>query len=115
MKLLILLSVLLFSSSALSLDYAVGKVKKIRLFSMTSEPYNTTTKGLAMVYIDELPGACATTEKRIAIDSSHPLFESFLALALVSKSTGTPVNIGYQSTCNLRGNAWDFGLIELLE
>lgn len=106
---------MLFSSNVLCMQNATGIVKKIRVFSATPEPYNTSSKGLAHVYLNELPGACESDEKRVVIDSSHPLFQSFLSIAMVSKTTKTPVNIGYQSTCNLRGNAWDFGLIELLE
>lgn len=105
----------LCAAQAFGIEYAQGVVKKVKVFSLSPTVYNTNDEALVILYVDELTGACNTNEKRVAIGSSHPLFDVVSSLALVSKTTKTRVNIGHLGTCTLRGNAWDFSALELLE
>lgn len=111
--LLVFFSVLSFNSSAVI--ESEGVVKRVKTFSNNPDTYSTTSLGLVVVYVDELAGACESGERRIAIGETHPLSDTVLSIALVSKTTGKKVKIGHTGTCSLRGNAWDFGSIELLE
>lgn len=92
---------------------AIGIVKKIRVFSQNPDAYIPSQEGRAYIYVDEVPGACGSNESRVAIGTDHPLFQSVVSLALVSKTTQTPVEIYYLDSCTMRGNAWDFSLITL--
>lgn len=110
---------LILMASIVNISYAArlevtGIVKKIKIFSSNPDIYNPNDKGLLMIYMDELPVACETPEKRVVITSDHPLFESVLSTALVSKTTQKPIELSYINTCSQKSNAWDFAIIELL-
>lgn len=92
---------------------SIGIVTKIRMFS-NPDKYDPSVRGFAFIYLDQLPGACGSAERRVAISTDHPLYSSVLSIAVVSKTTGSPINLWYLDQCTLRGNAWDFSYIELL-
>ncbi len=113
-----LITILMFcflATNAYAITVAEGVVKKIKAFSATPEKYDPNDLGLLIIYVDGLAGACGTSEKRVAIGSNHPLFNAAHSIAMLSKTTNTKVSIGHVGTCNLRSNAWDFSIIELLE
>lgn len=91
---------------------STGVVSKIRMFS-NPDKYDASARGFAFIYLEQLPGACGSEEKRVAISTDHPLYSSVLSLAVVSKTTGSPIDLWYLDQCTLRGNAWDFSYIEL--
>lgn len=91
---------------------STGVVTKIRMFS-NPDKYDPSARGYAFIYLDQLPGACGSAEKRVAISTDHPLYPSVLSIAVVSKTTGSPIDLWYLDQCTLRGNAWDFSYIEL--
>lgn len=91
---------------------STGVVTKIRMFS-TPDRYDPSARGLMFIYLDELPGACSSAEKRVAISTDHPLYSSVLSIAIVSKTTAAPIDLRYLDQCTLRGNAWDFPYVEL--
>ena len=64
--------------------------------------------------MDELSGACTSGEKRIAISTDHPLYDSVLSMALSAKISNSKVKVMHLSTCSSRSNAWDFAAIEIL-
>lgn len=111
--LFLFLSVLSYNSFAIT--EAEGIVKRVKTFSNQLGSYSENHKGLIVVYVDELTGACESNARRVAIGSGHPLANTLLSIAMVSKTTKTKVKIGHFDTCNLRSNAWDFVSIELLE
>lgn len=105
-------SFMLFSLAAnANVVQVSGKVKEIWLFSKNYGTYNINDVGVAMIYMDSLQGACGTNNKRIAISTDHPLYQSVLSTALTAKTTDTTIRIWHLNTCSIRNSAWDFGLI----
>lgn len=101
--------------NAYSIEYSVGVVERIKTFSASPDTYNPANMGYAMIYLNGVEGACGTEENRVAISSDHPLFNTVVSMAMVSKATKTKVSIGHLGVCSLRTNAWDFAVIELLD
>lgn len=114
MRIIFLIVICMFSITVHAAKYsATGVVQDIKMFSENPNIYNTEQLGRVFIYLNELPKACASNEKRIAISSNHPLFDSVLSVALVSKTTQTPVEIWYLDSCSQRSNAWDFSIMIL--
>lgn len=90
-----------------------GKVKEIWLFSNNYDSYSTNETGVAIIYMDELDGACNTPEKRVAISSDHPQYKAVVAAALQAKALSAPVELWYVDKCTVRYNAWDFALFRI--
>ncbi|GAB1624090.1 hypothetical protein AAOGI_41400 [Agarivorans albus] len=112
---MLFLMLLIFSAQPLAIESAVGVVQKVKVFSLPPDRYNPNDQAMLAIYVNELPGACGSNEKRIAIGSAHPLFDAVTSIAMVSKTTKTKAVVGYLGSCSIRSNAWDFSFIELLE
>ena len=90
-----------------------GKINKVKVFSPTFGTYNVDDFGFAMLYMDELPVACGSNERRVGITTDHPLFEAVLSTALTAKATRSDVVLGYIDSCSIKNNAWDFSVLDL--
>jgi len=90
-----------------------GYISKIRTFSNGATTYNTNDIGITNIYVDSLAGACGSNEKRVAIGTDHPLYQSVISMALMAKASNLEIEIWYLDTCTVRTNSWDFRLIEI--
>lgn len=96
-----------------------GVVSDVMIFASDYQNYNTDDIGLANIYIDspEMTSPCTSgaSSGRIAISTDHPLYDSVVSLAFVSKTTGKRVEVWHTGTCTLRSSSWDFALIRFIE
>lgn len=90
-----------------------GYISKIRTFSNGATTYNTNDIGITNIYVDSLAGACGSNEKRVAIGTDHPLYQSVISMALMAKASNLEIELWHLDTCTVRTNSWDFRLIEL--
>ncbi len=93
---------------AVSEKGVTGKITKILSSSVSRNPYNTESEGAFYIYIDGLPSACGTTQKRVVIGSNHPLFATVTSVALMAYSTELEVVLAYLESCTVHANSWDF-------
>ncbi len=115
MKKLIFLLLLIISFEAYSANVlkATGQISKIRTFAKNYTTYDINDVGLTVIYVDTLTGACDSDEKRVAISTDHPLYQSVVSKALMAKASNLEIEVWHLDTCTQRNNAWDFGLIDL--
>lgn len=108
-------ALLLFvSTTALgSTGSAIGKITRIQLFSSDFSNYNVSAPAFVTIYLDELPPACGTGERRVILGPDHPLFSSVYSTALAAYHAGDSVRVWYFNTCTLRPNSWDFSLLQI--
>ena len=110
---LLLITFSWFSFSANVLKTS-GYISKTRTFAKNLTSYNVNDTGLFVIYMDSLGGACGTHEKRVAISSDHPLYQTVVSTALAAKASKAKIELWHLDTCSQRYNAWDFALIDLI-
>ncbi len=70
-------------------------------------------EGIIYFYMNNLPGACGTTHKRIAVTTNHPLFNTFSAMILSAHAQSATVNGLYIDSCTYRSDAWDLAVLAI--
>lgn len=92
-----------------------GKVLQILSHTKARNPYDVSSLGMVVLFIDTLPGACNTNNKRVAVGTDHPLFETVLSIALSAQAQSKTIELGYLESCIVHHNAWDFSYIRLYQ
>jgi len=117
MRILSTLACLIFSTFATAEveTHVTGKVTQILTHTKARNPYDVTKMGVVFLYIENLPGACETNTKRVAITSDHPLFEIVSSIALSAQAQDKNVLIGYLEACTQNSSAWDFSYIRIYQ
>lgn len=111
MKVLIFLLAFVSCSAFAEVKYHSGQVTAVEVFQdHWSGGYNENQPAMLALYIEGLPPACGL-HGRTVIRTTHPLYESVLALALNAQTSGQPVKLAYLDRCTIRQGAWDFGYI----
>ena len=91
----------------------IGKVTRITSHTVARNPYDASKLGMIMLHVDNLPGACGTVHKRVAIGSDHPLFSTVTSVVLTAQAQGKEIQLGYLESCTVHANSWDFSYIIL--
>ena len=112
MRVVILLISLSLNYSAFAITVS-GNVTKLRMFKSDYQTYLGGGVGILTFYVDTLSGACGSNEKRIAISTDHPLYETVFSTVLAAKVSGTSITVNHLETCSQRGSTWDFGILDL--
>jgi len=116
MKRLMLIVVLMYSSSSFAAEFT-GYVEEIAIHSDSWGTYNENDAAMLSIYMEGMPLGCGMSNgtNRVAIRTSHPLFNATLSLVIAAKMAGKQLQVTYLNTCNTRSGVWDFGYISLKE
>ncbi|MEW6996022.1 hypothetical protein AADZ84_17455 [Colwelliaceae bacterium MEBiC 14330] len=104
-----------FEVFAVTEKHVAGNLTQILTHTNSRNPYDATKLGVVFLYVGNLPGACESNSKRVAISSEHPLFDTVTSIALSAQAQKKTVLIGYLETCTLNSKAWDFSYIRMYE
>lgn len=104
----ILLFVLPFVASAGTVS---GKIHSINIHLDNWNTVDLSQNGVFMFTIESLPGACDSGQRRIAIKTNHPLYDTIVSTVLSAQAQSKPVTVNYLEQCTFRGSAWDFGTL----
>ena len=116
MKKIILMMLCTFwvqSVSAASTKTITGKIKKVGTHLQAHYSTNLDQTGVFYFYMDDLPAACNTTQKRLAITTNHPLYNTISAMVLTAKAQDASITAYYLDTCTYRSDAWDLTVLFL--
>lgn len=113
LKILFLFVITSNYASAAELKTHTGNVLEIVTFPQTYGAYNENAKVMFAIYIEGLPKGCGSGFNRVIISKDHPLHDSVVTIAILARTTGKQIKVGYFNECTLRPESWDLGFIEL--
>jgi len=116
MKRIIFLVLVIFFSAQVhagKVAQATGEIYKVMSFTKGYNNYNVNDTGLFTFYMDTLPPACNSKERRVSISTDHPLYQTVVSTILMARASNMPVTVWYIDTCSQRSNSWDFAVIEI--